>query len=99
MAQNVTIAGASYSDVPSIQTPKTGGGTAEFFDVSDTTATASDVASGKYFYTAAGVRTAGTASGGGGAPTSVTVLLKQDEDGYLVLDETGAIPTAVGVSF
>lgn len=98
MAQNVTIAGASYSDVPSIQTPKTGGGTAEFFDVSDTTATASDVASGKYFYTAAGVRTAGTGTGGG-APTSVTVLLKQDADGYLVLDETGAIPTAVGVSF
>lgn len=35
-------------------------------DITDTTATASDVASGKYFYTAAGVRTAGTASGGGG---------------------------------
>ena len=32
-------------------------------DISDTTATASDVASGKYFYTAAGVKTAGTASG------------------------------------
>lgn len=29
-------------------------------DVSDTTATAADVAAGKYFYTAAGVRTAGT---------------------------------------
>lgn len=34
-------------------------------DISDTTATASDVAQGKYFYTAAGVKTAGTASGGG----------------------------------
>lgn len=33
-------------------------------DISDTTAAASDVASGKYFYTAAGVKTAGTASGG-----------------------------------
>ena len=33
-------------------------------DVTDTTAVASDVATGKYFYTAAGVRTAGTASGG-----------------------------------
>ncbi len=34
-------------------------------DLTDTTATAADVASGKYFYTNAGVRTQGTASGGG----------------------------------
>lgn len=65
--QSVTIAGASYSDVPGVTLNKTGGGTAYFADVSDTTATASDVASGKYFYTAAGVKTAGTATGGGGA--------------------------------
>lgn len=57
--------GASYSDVPAVTLPKTGGGTATFTDVTDTTAAASDVASGKYFYTAAGVRTAGTGSGGG----------------------------------
>lgn len=33
-------------------------------DISDTTAVASDVAVGKYFYTAQGVKTAGTGSGG-----------------------------------
>ena len=33
-------------------------------NISDTTAVASDVASGKYFYTAAGVKTAGTAGSG-----------------------------------
>ena len=66
MAQNITLLGASYSAVPAVRLPKTGGGTADFTDVSDTTAAASDVASGKYFYTAAGVRTQGTNSGGGG---------------------------------
>jgi len=65
MAQNITLLGASYSDVPSVTLPKTGGGTASFTDVSDTTAAAGDVASGKYFYTSAGVRTQGTSSGGG----------------------------------
>lgn len=36
-------------------------------DISDTTAQASDVASGEVFYTADGTRTVGTASGGGGS--------------------------------
>jgi hypothetical protein len=40
-------------------------------DLTDTTATAADVASGKYFYTNAGVRTQGTNSGGGGASNVV----------------------------
>lgn len=66
MAQNVTVAGASYSDVPSVVLPKTGGGSATFVDTSDTTATADDVASGKVFYAASGARTTGTNSGGGG---------------------------------
>lgn len=65
MAQNITLMGASYSDVPYVTLPKTGGGTASFTDVSDTTAAAADVAQGVYFYTAAGVRTAGTSQGGG----------------------------------
>lgn len=38
-------------------------------DISDTTAVASDVAQGKYFYTAQGVKTAGTGSGGSSVQT------------------------------
>lgn len=71
MAQNITLLGASYSAVPAVNLPKTGGGTATFTDVTDTTAAAADVASGKYFYTAAGVRTQGTNSGGGGSSKNV----------------------------
>lgn len=32
MAQNITLLGASYSDVPAVTLPKTGGGTATFWD-------------------------------------------------------------------
>lgn len=74
MAQNITLLGASYSNVPAVTLPKTGGGTASFTDVTDTTAAAEDVASGKYFYTSAGVRTQGTNSGGGGSSKNVQVL-------------------------
>lgn len=74
MSQNITLLGASYSAVPAVQLPKTGGGTALFTDVTDTTAAASDVATGKYFYTAAGVRTQGTNSGGGGTSKNVQVV-------------------------
>jgi len=73
MAQNITLMGASYSAVPAVTLPKTGGGTATFTDVTDTTAAAEDVASGKYFYTAAGTRTAGTSSGGGGSSKNVQI--------------------------
>ena len=48
MSKNVTLMGASYSNVPSVILPQTGGGNAQFFDVSDTTAAAADVATGKY---------------------------------------------------
>lgn len=72
MAQNIVLQGATYSAVPSVNLPKQGGGTASFVDVTDTTAAAADVASGKYFYTSAGVRTAGTNSGGGGGMTVAT---------------------------
>lgn len=65
MAQNITLMGASYSNVPSVRLPKTGGGTATFDDttISSNAAAASDIASGKLAYVNGALIT-GTASGG-----------------------------------
>ena len=60
MAQNVVINGVTYSNVPSVEIPKSGSGTASFYDISDTTAAAGDVLSGKYFYTSGGSKTQGS---------------------------------------
>lgn len=60
MAQNITLMGASYSSVPAVTLPKTGGGIATFTDVTDTTAVAGDVASGKYIYSAGGTKIEGS---------------------------------------
>lgn len=103
---NITLLGASYTDVPAIDLPQTGGGTVRFYengggggtpaisvvdtldshggtireitalDISDTTAVASDVAQGKYFYTALGVKTAGTGSGGSPSATAHTIYFE-----------------------
>lgn len=62
MAQNVVINGVTYQSVPEVDIPKSGGGTAKFYDIADTTAAAGDVVAGKYFYfyTSAGAKTQGS---------------------------------------
>lgn len=50
MAQNITLLGATYSDVPAVNLPKAGGGTALFTDTSDANATASQILNGKTAY-------------------------------------------------
>lgn len=69
--KSITWLGNTYSSTGHVNLPQTGGGTATFYEISDTTAAAADVASGKYFYAADGTRTLGTASGGGGASNVV----------------------------
>ena len=102
MAQNVTIAGASYTDVPSIVVPKTGGGTASFTDVSPTTAVAEDVANGKIFYLADGTQSVGASSGGGGSTSGVytfdfTKGVTDQETNLLVFTLTNATQDSSGL--
>jgi hypothetical protein len=73
MAHTLTIANATYPDVPAIDVPISGGGTARFTDVSATTAAAEDVLEGKVFYDASGVQTVGTGSGGGGSKYGMSI--------------------------
>ena len=74
MAQDITIAGATFNSVPSIVVPTANNGSAIFVDPSPTTAAAADVASGKYFFDALGALTQGTASGGGGGGIGTLLL-------------------------
>lgn len=64
MAQNVTIAGVSFENVPSVDIAKTGGGLARFVDSSDANAAASDIAKGKTAYVN-GIKLVGTLESGG----------------------------------
>ena len=64
MAQDITLMGASYSDVPAVELPKTGGGLAKFTDVSDTTAETEDVKAGMVFFNALGQKKTGTSGDG-----------------------------------
>lgn len=63
--------------------PKTEGGTAAFTDVTDTTASAADVANNKYFYTATGVRVKGT-NAGSTAPTFQSKTVTPSESQTIV---------------
>ena len=50
MAQNVIINSVVYSNVPEVDIPLNGGGTAKFMDTSDGSAAAGDMLSGKTAY-------------------------------------------------
>ena len=54
MAQNVIINGVTYANVPEVDIPKSGGGTAKFFDTAGATASAGDILTGKSAFGASG---------------------------------------------
>lgn len=82
MAQNVIINGVTYQSVPEVDIPKSGGGTAKFTDITDTTAAAGDVLSGKYFYTSGGTKTQGSISSKSSSDLTASNLTVTAPAGY-----------------
>lgn len=95
MAQNVSLMGAVYVDVPSVKIPKDGGGYAMFMDTSDADATASDVAQGKTAYVN-GQKITGTAASSfikfGVIRPDAELLQSYTYDKLLVADNVGIWP-------
>ena len=54
MAQNVVINGVTYQNVPEVGIPKSGGGTAKFFDTASADITSADILTGKTGFGASG---------------------------------------------
>lgn len=50
MAQNVIINGVTYQNVPEVDIPKSGGGTAKFMDTADANAAAGEILASKTAY-------------------------------------------------
>lgn len=64
MAQNVIINGVTYSNVPEVDIPKAGGGTAKFFDTAGSDVSAADLLTGKTAYGSSGLVSGSMANNG-----------------------------------
>lgn len=73
MAQNVVINSVTYSNVPEVDIPKSGGGTAKFYDTAGADISAGDVLTGKTAYGASGSISGSMANNGS---TSGTISTK-----------------------
>lgn len=64
MAQNVVINGVTYQNVPEVDIPKSGSGTAKFYDTSTADISSSDVLTGKTAFGASGSVSGGMSNNG-----------------------------------
>ncbi len=64
MAQSVIINGVTYANVPEVDIPKSGGGTAKFYDTAGATAAAGDILATKVAYGSSGSITGSMANNG-----------------------------------
>jgi hypothetical protein len=73
MAQNVVINSVTYQNVPEVDIPLSGGGTAKFYDTSGADITSADVLTGKTGYSSSGSVSGGMVNNGS---TSGTISTK-----------------------
>ena len=64
MAQNVIINGVTYQNVPEVDIPKSGGGTAKFYDTASADVTSADLLTGKTAFGSSGSVSGGMANNG-----------------------------------
>lgn len=93
MAKDISLLGAQYSDVPGVTLPQTGGGTATFWDIDDTTATAADVLAGTYFYDEDGEKTEGSIEAKSGSDLTVSGDTVTVPAGYYDEDASASVDT------
>lgn len=114
MAQNVVINGVTYQNVPEVDIPKSGGGTAKFYDASGADAAAGDILSGKKAFGGSGeiigsmadngdvsgtISTkAGTVSIPAGKTSGGTVAISAAEQAKIIASNIKSGVTLLGVS-
>lgn len=94
MAQNVIINGVTYQNVPEVDIPKSGGGTAKFFDTASADVTSNDLLTGKTAFGSAGSVSGGMANNGATGGTistkagSVTIPAGYTTGGSVTISST-----------
>ncbi len=114
MAQNVIINGVTYQNVPEVDIPKSGSGTAKFYDTAGADASGADILTGKTAFNASGsvsgsmanngstsgtISTkAGTVTVPAGYTTGGTVSISSTEQSKIVASNIKSGVTILGVS-
>ena len=91
MAQNVVINSVTYQNVPSVEIPKSGGGTAAFYDTSDGTLSSGDYMLASYTAYAAGTKYTGTITTKTGTDLSASGDTVTVPAGYYASQATKAV--------
>lgn len=114
MAQNVIINGVTYQNVPEVDIPKSGSGTAKFYDTASADVSGADLLTGKTAFGASGAVSGSMANNGGtggtistkagtvtipaGYTTGGTVAISSTEQAKIIASNIKSGVTLLGVA-